>query len=43
MISSESPRYLVSSGKTIIIVSSDGDVAVDGHEEVKVSANAYKK
>ncbi|MDO8723902.1 MAG: hypothetical protein Q7J31_16995 [Syntrophales bacterium] len=32
-----------SSGKTIIIASSEGNVAVDGHEEVKVGLNVYKK
>ena len=32
-----------SSGKTIIIASTEGNVAVDGHEEVKVGLNVYKK
>jgi len=32
-----------SSGKTIIIASSEGNVAVDGHEEVKVGLSVYKK
>ncbi len=32
-----------SSGKTIIIASSEGNVAVDGREEVKVGLNVYKK
>ncbi|MCX5831929.1 MAG: hypothetical protein NT140_08595 [Deltaproteobacteria bacterium] len=32
-----------SSGKTIIIASSEGNVAVDGHEEIKVGLNVYKK
>ena len=32
-----------SSGKTIIIASSEGNIAVDGHEEVKVGLNVYKK
>ncbi len=32
-----------SSGKTIIIASSEGNVAVDGHEAVKVGLNVYKK
>ncbi|HLA29045.1 MAG TPA: hypothetical protein VJZ49_14255 [Syntrophales bacterium] len=32
-----------SSGKPIIIASSEGNVAVDGHEEVKVGLNVYKR
>ena len=32
-----------SSGKTIIIASTEGNVAVDGHEEVKVGLNVYRK
>jgi len=32
-----------SSGKTIIIASTEGNVAVDGHEEAKVGLNVYKK
>ena len=32
-----------SSGKTIIIASTEGNVAVDGHEEVKIGLNVYKK
>jgi len=32
-----------SSGKTIIIASTEGNIAVDGHEEVKVGLNVYKK
>ena len=32
-----------SSGKTIIIASTEGNVAVDGHEETKVGLNVYKK
>ena len=32
-----------SSGKTIIIASSEGNVAVDGHEEAKIGLNVYKK
>jgi len=32
-----------SSGKTIIIASTEGNVAVDGHEEAKVGLNVYMK
>ncbi|MDO8720783.1 MAG: hypothetical protein Q7J31_00930 [Syntrophales bacterium] len=32
-----------SSGKTIIIASTEGNVAVDGHEEVKIGLNVYRK
>ncbi|MHB8830486.1 MAG: hypothetical protein ACYC6Q_13285 [Syntrophales bacterium] len=32
-----------SSGKTIIIASTEGNVAVDGHEEAKVGLNVYRK
>ena len=32
-----------SSGKTIIIASTEGNVAIDGHEEIKVGLNIYKK
>ncbi|MFZ4440558.1 MAG: hypothetical protein ACOYOS_19240 [Syntrophales bacterium] len=32
-----------SSGKTIIIASTEGNVAVDEHEEVKVGLNVYRK
>ena len=32
-----------SSGKTIIIASTEGNVAVDGHEEAKIGLNIYKK
>ena len=32
-----------SSGKTIIIASTEGNIAVDGHEEVKVGLNVYRK
>ena len=32
-----------SSGKTIIIASSEGNVAVDGREEVKIGLNVDKK
>jgi hypothetical protein len=32
-----------SSGKTTIIASTEGNVAVEGHEEAKVGLNVYKK
>lgn len=32
-----------SSGKTIIIASTEGNVAIPGREEVKVGLNVYKK
>ncbi|EFK96855.1 conserved hypothetical protein [sediment metagenome] len=32
-----------SSGKTIIIATAEGNVAVDGHEEAKVGLNFYRK
>jgi hypothetical protein len=32
-----------SSGKTIIIASTEGNVAIEGHEEVKIGLNVYKK
>jgi hypothetical protein len=32
-----------SSGKTIIIASTEGNIAIDGHEEIKVGLNIYKK
>jgi len=32
-----------SSGKTILIASTEGNVAVDGHEEAKVGLNVYRK
>jgi len=32
-----------SSGKTIIIASTEGNVAIDGHEEAKIGLNIYKK
>ena len=32
-----------SSGKTIIIASTEGNVAIDEHEEIKVGLNIYKK
>ena len=32
-----------SSGKTIIIASTEGNVSVEGHDEIKVGLNVYKK
>jgi hypothetical protein len=32
-----------SSGKTIIIASTEGNVAIEGHEEIKIGLNVYKK
>ena len=32
-----------SSGKTIIIASTEGNVAIPGKEEVKIGLNVYKK
>jgi hypothetical protein len=32
-----------SSGKTIIIASTEGNVAIDGHEEAKIGLNVYQK
>ena len=32
-----------SSGKTIIIASTEGNVAVEGHEEAKIGLNVYRK
>ena len=32
-----------SSGKTIIIASTEGNIALDGHEEIKIGLNIYKK
>ncbi len=32
-----------SSGKTIIIASTEGNIAIDGHEDVKVGLNVYRK
>ena len=32
-----------SSGKTIIIASTEGNVAVEGREEAKVGLNVYRK
>ncbi len=31
------------SGKTIIIASTEGNVAIPGHEEAKVGLNVYRK
>ena len=32
-----------SSGKTIIIASTEGNVAIDGREETKIGLNVYRK
>jgi hypothetical protein len=32
-----------SSGKTIIIATTEGNVTIDGHEEAKVGLNVYRK
>ena len=32
-----------SSGKTIIIASTEGNVAIDGYEEAKIGLNVYRK
>ncbi len=32
-----------SSGKTIIIASTEGNVAIDGYEKAKVGLNVYRK
>lgn len=32
-----------SSGKTIIIASTEGNVSIEGHDEIKVGLNVYKK
>jgi len=32
-----------SSGKTIIIASTEGNVPIDGYEEAKIGLNIYKK
>jgi hypothetical protein len=32
-----------SSGKTIIIASTEGNVTVEGHEEAKIGLNVYRK
>jgi len=32
-----------SSGKTIIIASTEGNIAIEGHEDAKIGLNVYKK
>jgi hypothetical protein len=32
-----------SSGKTIIVASTEGNVAIDGHEGTKIGLNVYRK
>ena len=32
-----------SSGKTILIASTEGNIAIEGREEIKVGLNIYKK
>jgi uncharacterized OB-fold protein len=32
-----------SSGKTIIVASTEGNVSIEGYEEIKVGLNVYKK
>lgn len=32
-----------SSGKTIIIASTEGNIAIEGHEEAKIGLNVYRK
>lgn len=32
-----------SSGKTIIVASTEGNITIDGHEKTKVGLNVYKK
>lgn len=32
-----------SSGKTIIIASTEGNISVDGHDKTKIGLNVYKK
>jgi len=32
-----------SSGKTTIIASTEGNVSLEGHDEIKVGLNVYKK
>ncbi len=32
-----------SSGKTIIIASTKGNVAIDGHDETKIGLNVYRR
>jgi hypothetical protein len=31
------------SGKTIIIASTEGNIAIEGHEKAKIGLNVYKK
>ena len=31
------------SGKTIIIASTEGNIAIEGHENAKIGLNVYKK
>lgn len=32
-----------SSGKTIIIASTEGNISVDGHDKTKIGLNVYKR
>ena len=32
-----------SSGKTIIVASTEGNIPVDGHEKTRIGLNVYKK
>ena len=32
-----------SSGKTIIIASTEGNIAIEGHDDAKIGLNIYKK
>jgi hypothetical protein len=32
-----------SSGKTIIIASTEGNIPIDGHEEAKIGLNVYRR
>ena len=32
-----------SSGKTIIVASTEGNLPVEGHEKIKIGLNVYKK
>jgi len=32
-----------SSGKTMIIASTEGNIAIEGHEDAKIGLNVYKK
>lgn len=34
---------LSSSGKSVIIASTEGNIAVEGHEEAKIGLNVYRK